>query len=689
MTHWSRKYGKYANEEEFQISRETQRYIEHIKSRTEDTTCTTYICIINCFYVKLNKISDQDDVTQELMNRIEMNNQRRREPTEVRAARKVIQNWLQIEKEANIIRNAPEYSSSMLQQHTQQNIQHIINTTIISTNSKKHYNHKSSTNKGKQHITTSSSTSSFNSKFERMKLQAMNRAKHHQYRPHKKQITEFKEEEEEELIQSALHNAEQKARYDLIPVSRQNKEQKLQKKIDFGKQKYMKRLETKRVLLMQLSEIEKEERYHHKKLIVKIWREWQTCMKISKQNEKLALDTYHENMMKNMFDFWCCYIAECKQITANVFREWLTKRIITQHNEMKAMQFYEDGLEDNIFCEWRQYTKHSIETKKIRAMQIQSRLYKMQKIATRHYHFGQYCKIMKCWKQFVADQQTQRYLKSQRHQRSIKMKKLIASVKEKAKKPTDITQLKIDAKNIYNTHQHHKANKRKQPKHIQNTAQSTNCTYMNEEEGALTETVIESTAITACNVSVQTISHSIQTENICLQTSGDCQGSQTSQKQIQIIHPQRNNKTNEKKSYQIKPSKLVIEMERRATERKEKRQKLIEMKEEKQKKQELLLQQQRKEEMERIRKEKKMEQERKQKILQRQMRIKEIEKEKVMLSQMHHHRSLIIYSGWIPWMKCIEKRNVNYHRIVVLHNHSKQQQVWYKFVCNLCTIHFK
>merc|ERR1712129_291594 len=68
------------------------KYIKRLQYRSEDAS-----------FLQQN---DDDDITAELMSRIERNGQTQRAPREVRAARRVIQNWMQIENESQIIRHA-------------------------------------------------------------------------------------------------------------------------------------------------------------------------------------------------------------------------------------------------------------------------------------------------------------------------------------------------------------------------------------------------------------------------------------------------------------------------------------------------------------------------------------------------------------------------------------------------------
>merc|ERR1712129_637068 len=75
----------------------------------------------------------------------------------------------------------------------------------------------------------------------------------------------------------------------------------------------------------------------------------------------------------------------------------------------------------------------------------------------------------------------------------------------------------------------------------------------------------------------------------------------------------------------IKPSKLIIKMEKRAMERKEKREKLMELKKQKEQKYKDEIARQKQIELDKIKENKRLEKEKKIKILQQQQRIKEIE----------------------------------------------------------------
>merc|ERR1712154_549976 len=150
------------------------------------------------------------------------------------------------------------------------------------------------------------------------------------------------------------------------------------------------------------NEIEKQEKFHNKKLLIKICKKWKQQIIKTKEIEKNAIDLYRNNLLKHSFKEWSLYIHSIhtsKQRMMDIFREWIKLRLISQQNTLQAIEFYESGLQDNIFFIWRDYTKQSIESRKIRTMRIQTRLYKMNKIAKRHHKFSTYCKIIKYWKQ--------------------------------------------------------------------------------------------------------------------------------------------------------------------------------------------------------------------------------------------------------------------------------------------------
>ena len=140
----------------------------------------------------------------------------------------------------------------------------------------------------------------------------------------------------------------------------------------------------------------------------------------------------------------------------------------------------------------------------------------------------------------------------------------------------------------------------------------------------------------------------------------------------------------------LKPSKLVIKMEKRALERREKREKLMEIKKEKEKIYKELMLKQKQMEIDKVNEAKRLEKEKKIQKLQKQRRLKEIESNKLILSQMHYKRALILYYGWIPWMQRIEQNNLNFHKLAVIRDSNLQKQVSYQFIfcifCLMCMI---
>eukprot|EP01084_Bolivina_argentea_P111016 198172_1 len=613
MSQWSRKYTNHTGE--INVSKETQRYIKHLQIRSNDDS----------FY----EHNEEDDITHELMQRIEMNTITERQPKEVREARKVIQNWLQIENEAQYIRHYAQTPPK-------------INITKTSNLRRKYISTKNKTKILKQ----TRSYSSFDAKFAKMKTKALNRQKQQKFESHKKELLSIHNEskiktkqmienvfecKDEESIhnnhlysntKTNVYNAEQKLRHDLIPSSVYNK----------INNKNREKLETKKVLLFQLSEIEKQERYHNKKLINKIWLEWKKQINKSHIIEQNAIDLYRKHLLKHAFISWINYVKYSKQIMINVFREWIKIRLISQHNEIKAIEFYEYGLQDNILFIWRDYTKHCIETRKIRAMQLQTRLYKMNKIANRHYKCVVYYKIVKYWKEYVNDEQSKRFLEQQREKRKVKIQKLISSVKQKT--INGLPKLK---------------EKKQQTQNIQ--------TQISEKMECKMEEISNYKQIN----SNETV----------------------------IYNKKRNNNKEEIKNkkaniHSLKPSKLVISMEKRALERKQKRKQIIELKKQKQKEYKEYMLKQKQIEIEKIKETKRLKKEQKLRKLQKQMYLKEIENNKLILARLHYKKALIVYNGWIPWMKYIERNNLNYHRILIIRNNNMRKQFWklWQFVIN-------
>ena len=617
------------------------------------------------------------------MNRIEMNGDLKRPPKEVQEARKVISNWLQIENEAKLIR---KYGNDAIQKK----LYHPTKPRKKPTNNNKN--------------AASSLSSSFELKFAKMKERAIHRAKKQSFEQYRHEILyssrkeskiktkqmvekalEFKEEEttnntdDDNKQHRNTRNAEQRLRYDLIPCSKVNKTKK--------------RMETKKVLLFQLSEIEKQEKYHNKKLIANICRKWRKQIIKSKEIENNAVALYRKNLLKHLFIEWNDYIIDTKQMMVNVFREWIKIRLLSQHKEIRAIEFYENQLQDNIFFIWRDYAKQSAECRKIRAMQLQTRLYKMNKIAKRHYKYSIYFKIIKYWKEYTNEEQTKRFLEQQREQRKLKIRKLISNVKQKtsvasipAKHAQSVKkcELEIKAESItHHEHKHnHKENKSINKQSISKSKTKTMYQSVRKCETPQTETVTEvdnisdgddvNDSVIASNVeSKEMISHSIQTE----MKMNEIQETKQSQ-------PSRMNKIRSIPA--LKPSKLVIKMEQRALERKQKREKLMELKKQKEKEYQEFLQKQKEMEAEKLKEAKRMEKEERLKRLQRQQHLKQIENNKLKLSQLHYHKSLIMYHGWIPWMQLIERNNFNYHRIVVLNNHNVQKLV--EFIWILCVL---
>merc|ERR1712129_650477 len=135
----------------------------------------------------------------------------------------------------------------------------------------------------------------------------------------------------------------------------------------------------------------------------------------------------------------------------------------------------------------------------------------------------------------------------------------------------------------------------------------------------------------------------ITSHNISIQT--DTEDKIESVNVMKPVKPQRKAKV----MPPIKPSKLIIKMEKRAVERKEKREMLMELKKQKEQKYKDEIARQKQIELDKIKENKRLEKEKKIKILQQQQRIKEIEHNKLILSQMHYKRALLLYCGWIPW----------------------------------------
>merc|ERR1712190_296147 len=70
-------------------------------------------------------------------------------------------------------------------------------------------------------------------------------------------------------------------------------------------------------------------------------------------------------------------------------------------------------------------------------MQLQTRLYKMNKIAKRHHRYSMHCKFVKYWKLYANEEQTKRFLAQQRDKRKAKIQSLISCVKTKAMNAID------------------------------------------------------------------------------------------------------------------------------------------------------------------------------------------------------------------------------------------------------------
>merc|ERR1712228_953209 len=101
-----------------------------------------------------------------------------------------------------------------------------------------------------------------------------------------------------------------------------------------------------------------------------------------------------------------------------------------------------------------------------------------------------------------------------------------------------------------------------------------------------------------------------------------------------------------------------------------------ELKKQKEEKYKELILKQKQIEIDKIKETKRLEKERKIQKLQKQRRLKEIESNKLILSQMHYKRALILYSGWIPWMQRIEQNNLSFHKLAVIRNCNLQKQFW-------------
>merc|ERR1712228_105048 len=101
-----------------------------------------------------------------------------------------------------------------------------------------------------------------------------------------------------------------------------------------------------------------------------------------------------------------------------------------------------------------------------------------------------------------------------------------------------------------------------------------------------------------------------------------------------------------------------------------------ELKKQKEEKYKELILKQKQIEIDKIKETKRLEKERKIQKLQKQRRLKEIESNKLILSQMHYKRALILYYGWIPWMQRIEQNNLSYHKLAVIRNCHLQKQFW-------------
>ena len=393
------------------------------------------------------------------MTRIEMNGDIQRAPREVRAARRVIQNWMQIENESQIIRKHQKASNKAAKliidsDDIKRYKQHSKASNISTRQTQKNISTKNQKVSKIKKPLSKPSSSSFDKKFARMKSQAMNRQKKDNFEAYKNQLLSVHKEskiktkkmvdhvfeckEEEVIHDDGVYNAEQRVRYDLIPSCRLNN------KIHKHQQSNSKRMETRKVLVFQLNEIEKQEKYHNKKLLSRICTEWKRQCIRSKEMEQNALNLYRNNLVMHTFREWMDYTNTTKQLLSNIFKQWNAVRSASKDQEIRAIGWYESGLQDNVFFVWRDYTKQCIETRKIRNMQLQTRLYKMNKIAKRHYKYAAYCKFIKYWKLYTNEEQTKRFLEQQREKRKLKIQSLISSVKTKTNSRSLNTENAID-----------------------------------------------------------------------------------------------------------------------------------------------------------------------------------------------------------------------------------------------------
>eukprot|EP00484_Ammonia_sp_Unknown_P018815 CAMPEP_0197049712 /NCGR_PEP_ID=MMETSP1384-20130603/24783_1 /TAXON_ID=29189 /ORGANISM="Ammonia sp." /LENGTH=830 /DNA_ID=CAMNT_0042482035 /DNA_START=33 /DNA_END=2525 /DNA_ORIENTATION=+ len=686
MSQWSRKY---TNNDSIEISEETQRYIKHLQFHSNDTLCLEQ--------------NEEDDITDELMTRIEMGGHKL-PPIEVREARQVIQNWLQIENEAKYIRRHGTHqrtppsivAPSAFVKPSKMSRSHSVKTNVATdlrqkhiarTSSKKQASTNSCTPKKRLPSKTSSScfssssVSAFDAKFAKMKSRAIHRAKQDKFERYKQELLsahqtsklktkqmvenamEFKEEE-------VLHNAEQNVRHGLIPSSRFNKQHRE------NQAKKDRVSETKKVLLFQLQEIEKQERFHDKKLLIRVVADWRTCVDRRKQRETDVAELYRRHLLKRSVMAWREYAVFGKKTIKDVFREWVKQRLLSQHNEIKGIEFFECRLQENVFLVWRGYTKQNVERRRIREMQLNTRLRKMNKIATRHFEFGVYCKIIKSWKEYLNDEQTKRFLEQQRKERKMKIQKLISCVKENKSTPSrrrrngknQETQSRVVAEQQQIEEEH---NEQTGPKIEENKSPNVESQPQDMKRKKM-------------------VSHSIQTQTELeteqqteLEEKTEEEPTGESSKCVTVWKNKTQSQQHKKRPLQkacsvpsLKPSKLVIKMEQRALERRQKRERLMETKRQKEKEYEALLQQQKQMEMEKIEEEKRMEKERKLKEWQQQQQRKEIESNKLKLSQLHYQKSLILYCGWIPWMQLMERNNLYYHRLVASRTHRTHKRIW-------------
>ena len=765
QSHWSRRYGH--RKGHIQVSEETARYIKHLQFKSQE-----------------ENYEEEDDITEELLTRIELNGTNVRQPDEGREARKVIENWLQIEDEAYQIRHHKTRSPNSKTPCHIQRPKHCIkmktnvsiNPAITSDLRRQHIVEKRSQREARKKLqeqsqeqlqeqqhedqdesqttsealsasspTATKEPSSFDLKFAKMKSRAMNRQKSYQsvesdltkkresyqsriisIRQESKlktkqmveQVMEFKDEESVDFqtesrsaLDSELHsestticNSPPTCKIDEITISKQQiriKEEQLRRR-------QKRKEETRKVLLFQLQEIEKQERFRNKRITIHIVSLWKDQVSATKQLEQTA-DAFHQkHLMKKWLMGWQQYLHQSKYVMIDVFREWLKLRLMSQHHEIQAVEFYEEGLRDRTFFGWRDTTKCNIEARKIRAMQLQTRLYKMDKIARRHYRFATFCRIIKEWRRYTEEEQNQRLMEQQRNDRKLKIQKLISNVKRKttamaaaqrnemietpqikSRHPSPVPMTPKPMNSINSIPKTKRCRPRSaQPqiagsKSTKKQRKNPLCSIPNESKNRNKEciTTFNESKFKRKSVDVITVnptemtSQSIQTETV----SNMVPESYNSQSQgIPPYQEPVHSKPIKSPAVPVpslKPSKMVLKMEKRALERKRKREQLLELKKQKEREYQEEMERQKQMEIERIKEAQRLEKEAKLQRLQQQRKLKEIESNKLLLSQLHYKRALIMYQGWIPWMQCVERRNINYHRIMVMSNHRRQRNV--------------